>query len=74
MFIGLGDFTGSRGVGQGFPGGTSGKELACQCRRHKRHAFDPWVRKIPLEEGVTTHSCMTAEKSHGQKSLAGYRP
>ena len=19
----------------------------CQCRRHKRHGFDPWVRKIP---------------------------
>ena len=31
----------------GFPGGTSGKEPACQCRRHKRHRFDPWVGKIP---------------------------
>ena len=31
----------------GFPGGTSGKESACECRRHKRHGFDPWVRKIP---------------------------
>ena len=31
----------------GFPGGASGKELAYQCRRHKRHRFDPWVRKIP---------------------------
>ena len=31
----------------GFPGGTSGKEPACQCRRHKRPGFDPWVRKIP---------------------------
>ena len=31
----------------GFPGGTSGKELICQCRRHKRGGFDPWVRKIP---------------------------
>ena len=29
-----------------FPGGDSGKELACQCRRHKRLRFDPWVRKI----------------------------
>ena len=25
---------------------TSGKEPACQCRRHKRHGFDPWVGKI----------------------------
>ena len=31
----------------GFPGGDSGKVHACQCRRHKRHVFDPWGRKIP---------------------------
>ena len=31
----------------GFPGGGTGKESACQCRRWKRHGFDPWVRKIP---------------------------
>ena len=31
----------------GFPGGTSGKEVACQCRRCKRQGFDPWVGKIP---------------------------
>ena len=31
---------------QGFPGSTSGKEPACQCRRHKRCEFDPWIRKI----------------------------
>ena len=30
-----------------FPGGTSDKELACQCRRRKRHGFNSWVRKIP---------------------------
>ena len=23
------------------------KNCACQCRRHKRHRFDPWVREIP---------------------------
>ena len=31
----------------GFPDGTSGKEPACQCRRHRRCGFDPWVGKIP---------------------------
>ena len=31
----------------GFPGGTSDKEPACQCRGCKRHGFDPWVGKIP---------------------------
>ena len=30
----------------GFAGGTSGKEPSCQCRRHKRCKFDPWVGKI----------------------------
>ena len=30
-----------------FPGGTSGKDPACQCRRHKRHGSDPWFGNIP---------------------------
>jgi len=30
----------------GFPGGASGKEPACQCKRHKRRRFDPWVGKV----------------------------
>ena len=29
-----------------FPGGPSGKETACQYRKHKRYGFDPWVGKI----------------------------
>ena len=31
----------------GFPGGTRGKELACQCRRLERFEFSPWVGNIP---------------------------
>ena len=31
---------------EGFPGGTSGKEPAWQCRRRRRHGFNPWVRKL----------------------------
>ena len=27
--------------------GTCAKEPACQCRRHKRHGFGPWVWEIP---------------------------
>ena len=34
-------------IKQGFPGGASGKELTCQCRRHRRLRFDPWFGKIP---------------------------
>ena len=33
-------------VDKGFPDGASGKESACQCRRHETR-FDPWVRKTP---------------------------
>ena len=33
--------------GRDFSGGASGKESACQCRRHKRCRFNPWVRKNP---------------------------
>ena len=34
----------------GFPGGASFKEPACQCRRHKRCGFNPWVQKIPWKK------------------------
>ena len=40
----------------GFPDGTSGKEPTCQCRRHKRFRFNPWVGKTPLEEDTAPHS------------------
>ena len=44
-----------------FPGGASGKESASQGRRHKRHGWmDPWVRKIPLEKEMATHSSILA--------------
>ena len=35
----------------------SGKEFACQSRRH---GFDPRVEKIPLEEEMTAHSSILA--------------
>ena len=44
----------------GFPGGTGGEEPACQIRRHKRGGFNPWGGKIPLEEGMATHSGILA--------------
>ena len=40
----------------GSPGGASGREAACQCRRHKRRGFNPWVGKIPPEKEMATHS------------------
>ena len=31
---------------KGFPDVASGKDPACQCRRHKRCGFNPWAGKI----------------------------
>ena len=49
----------------------SGKEPACQCRRH---GFDPWVRNIRWRRKWQTTSVFLPGKSHGQRSLAGYGP
>ena len=55
-----------------FPMWRSGKESACQCRRRKRHRFDPWVRKIPWRRKWQPTVVFLPGKSHGQRSLAGY--
>ena len=59
---------------QGFPSGTSGKEPACQCRRHKRHGFAPWVGKIPWKRAWQPTPVFLPGESHRQRSLAGYSP
>ena len=55
----------------GFPGGASGKEPACQCRRRKRRGFSPWVGKIPCRRKWQHTPVSLPGKSHGQRSLAG---
>ena len=70
-------FTHSR-VYKGFPGGASGKEPACQCRRHEM-----WVRSLShkdlLEEGMATHSSILAwripwaEEPGGLQSIGSHR-
>ena len=50
----------------GLPWWHSGKEFACQCRRHE---FKPYVA---LEKEMATLSSILAGKSHGQRSMAGY--
>ena len=52
----------------------SGKEPACQSRRHKRHGFDPWVGKIPWRRKWQPAPVFLSEKSNGQRSLVGYSP
>ena len=57
---------------RGFLGGASGKEPACQFRRHKRHGFDPWVGKIPWRQPWPPTPVFLSGESNGQRSLAGY--
>ena len=57
---------------RGFPGGTSGKELACQCRRHTRHGFDPWIERIPWRKAWQPTPVFFPGLSRGQRGLAGY--
>ena len=55
----------------GFLGSTSGKEPICQCRRCKKHGFNPWVGKIPWRRIWKPISAFLPGESHGQRSLAG---
>ena len=57
-----------------FPGCANGKEPTCQCRRHKRCRFDPWVRKIPWRRAWQPTPVFLPGESHGQRSLAAYSP
>ena len=38
-----------------------------------KHRFDPWVRKIPLRRKQQLTPIFLPGKSHGQRSLVGYR-
>ena len=58
----------------GLPRWLSGKEAACQCRRYRRHGFEPCVRKIPWRRKWQPTSVFLLEKSHGQRRLEGYSP
>ena len=64
------------GIGErGFLGSTR-KEPACLCRRHKKYRFH---REDPLEEGVATHSSILAwripwtEDPRGLQSMGSQR-
>ena len=55
----------------GLPRQHSGKESTCQCRRHKKHSFDPWLRKILWRRKRQTTPVFLPGESHGQRSLVG---
>ena len=53
-----------------FPGGSDGKESACNAGNPG--LIDPWVGKIPWRREWQTTPVFL--KSHRQRSLVGYRP
>ena len=55
-------------------GGASDKEPACQCKRHKRCRFDPWVQKIPQRRKWQPTPVFLPRESHGQRTLVVYIP
>ena len=58
-----------------FPRGAGGAQVpTCQCRRRKRHRFDPWVRKIPWRRACHPTPVLLPRGSHGQRSLEGCSP
>ena len=59
---------------EGFPGGTNGKESACQRRRRKRHQFDSWVGKIPWRRIRYPTPVFLPGESHRQRNLASHGP
>ena len=61
-----------------FPGGTRDKEPICQCRRHKRHGFDPWLGRFPGGEHGNPHQFLAwripwTEKPGGLQSIGSQR-
>ena len=57
-----------------FPGGTSGKEPACQCTRDKRCGFSSWVGKIPWRREWQPTPVFLPGESQGQSMLQGQSP
>ena len=54
-----------------FPGGASSKEPTCQCRRHKRCGFDPWVEKISWKRARQPTPVFLPGEPKGQRNLLG---
>ena len=53
-------------IKRGLPWWLSGKESACQCRRCRRHKFDPWIQESPWRWNWQSTPVPLPGKSHGQ--------
>ena len=61
-------------VDTGLPGGTSGKEAACQSRRHKRCRFISLSREVSWRRSWQPTPVFLPGEAHGQRSPMGYSP
>ena len=59
---------------QGLPRWLSTKASTCQCRRHRRRGFDPWVGKMPWHRKWQPTPTFLPGKSCGWESLISYSP
>ena len=53
------------------------KKIQLPMKRHKRHGFDPWVRKMPWsrkQQPTPVFWKIMLGKFHGQRNLVGYSP
>ena len=57
-----------------FPGGTSGKESACQYRKHREVGLIPGSGRSPGGEHGNSLQYSCLENTHGQRSLVRYTP
>ena len=53
----------------GFLSGASGKEPACQCRKHKRRGFIPWSGSYPggVRGNPLQYSCLENPTDRGAR-------
>ena len=58
----------------GLPWWLSGKEHACQCRRHKRWGFNPGLGRPPGGGHGNPLQYSYLKNPHGQRNLVGYSP
>ena len=59
---------------RGFPGGPSGKEPVCQCRRHKTWVRSPGWEDPPEQDMATPSSISLCQKPHSSPPKVFFHP
>ena len=58
---------------EGRPGGASGKEPTCHCKKYKRLGFGPWTGKMPWRRAWQTTPMFLPGESHRLQSIRSQR-